>query len=130
MADNMIVVKDVSRGFEVGGNQIFWALKHINMEIPRGHLTILRGRSGSGKTMSVLEARLIETYNDSLIVSLSKNIIISPLCFFIKFYNTDRNNHIHTENQPFRDALQCRHRRIAYADIRTKAQNRPVSLRE
>ena len=58
MADNMIVVKDVSRGFEVGGNQVFWALKHINMEIPRGHLTILRGRSGSGKTtlMNILSA--------------------------------------------------------------------------
>ena len=58
MADNMIVVQDVSRGFEVGGNQLFWALKHINMEIPRGHLTILRGRSGSGKTtlMNILSA--------------------------------------------------------------------------
>ena len=58
MADNMIVVKDVSRGFEVGGDQLFWALKHINMEIPRGHLTILRGRSGSGKTtlMNILSA--------------------------------------------------------------------------
>ncbi len=58
MADNMIVVKDVSRGFEVGAGQLFWALKHINMEIPRGHLTILRGRSGSGKTtlMNILSA--------------------------------------------------------------------------
>lgn len=34
------------------------------------------GGSGSGKTMSVLEARLIETYNDSLIVSLSKNKLV------------------------------------------------------
>ena len=58
MEENMIVVKDVSRGFEVGGDQLFWALKHINMEIPRGHLTILRGRSGSGKTtlMNILSA--------------------------------------------------------------------------
>lgn len=58
MADNMIVVKNVSRGFEIGGNQMFWALKHINMEIPRGQLTILKGRSGSGKTtlMNILSA--------------------------------------------------------------------------
>ena len=58
MEENMVVVKDVSRGFEVGGDQLFWALKHINMEIPRGHLTILRGRSGSGKTtlMNILSA--------------------------------------------------------------------------
>ena len=58
MAENMIIVKDVSRGFEVGGDQLFWALKHINMEIPRGQLTIFRGRSGSGKTtlMNILSA--------------------------------------------------------------------------
>lgn len=58
MADNMIVVQDVSRGFEIGGDQIFWALKHINMEIPRGKLTIFKGRSGSGKTtlMNILSA--------------------------------------------------------------------------
>lgn len=56
--ENMIVVQDVSRGFEVGDNQLFWALRHINMEIPRGKLTILRGRSGSGKTtlMNLLSA--------------------------------------------------------------------------
>ena len=63
MEENMIVVKDVSRGFEVGGDQLFWALKHINMEIPRGHLTILRGRSGSGKTtlMNILSALALPT---------------------------------------------------------------------
>lgn len=56
--ENMIVVQDVSRGFEVGDNQLFWALRHINMEIPRGKLTIFRGRSGSGKTtlMNILSA--------------------------------------------------------------------------
>lgn len=58
MDDNMIVVQNVSRGFEVGGDQTFWALKHINMEIPRGKLTIFKGRSGSGKTtlMNILSA--------------------------------------------------------------------------
>ena len=55
---NMIIVKNVSRGFEVGGDDLFWALKHIDMEIPRGKLTILKGRSGSGKTtlMNILSA--------------------------------------------------------------------------
>lgn len=56
--EHMIVVNDVSRGFEVGGDQLFWALRHIHMEIPKGGLTILRGRSGSGKTtlMNILSA--------------------------------------------------------------------------
>lgn len=55
---SMIVVQNVSRGFEVGGEDLFWALKHINMEIPKGKLTILKGRSGSGKTtlMNILSA--------------------------------------------------------------------------
>lgn len=58
MNDTMIRVENVSRGFEVGGDQMFWALKHVNMEIPRGKLTILKGRSGSGKTtlMNILSA--------------------------------------------------------------------------
>ena len=56
--ESMIVVRGVSRGFEIGGEQLFWALKNISMDIPRGRLTILRGRSGSGKTtlMNILSA--------------------------------------------------------------------------
>jgi len=37
---------------------------------------VVVGGSGSGKTLSVLEPRLIETYNDSLIVSVSKNKLV------------------------------------------------------
>lgn len=58
MADNMIIAENVSRGFKVGGDELFWALRNINMEIPQGKLTIFRGRSGSGKTtlMNILSA--------------------------------------------------------------------------
>ncbi len=48
--NNIIEVKDVSRCFPVPDGDDFYALKHINMEIPQGKLTIFRGRSGSGKT--------------------------------------------------------------------------------
>ena len=56
--ENIIVTKGVTRGFPVVGGETFWALKGIDVEIPQGKLTILRGKSGSGKTklMNVLSA--------------------------------------------------------------------------
>ena len=49
MTDAFIVTKGVKRCFSTSGGD-FWALKGVDVEIPRGKLTILKGRSGSGKT--------------------------------------------------------------------------------
>ncbi len=49
MAKNAIEVHGVSRCFPVPGGE-FWALKHIDAEVPEGSFVILKGRSGSGKT--------------------------------------------------------------------------------
>lgn len=56
--ENIIVTKGVKRGFPVAGNDLFWALKGLDVEIPTGKLTIFKGRSGSGKTtfMNILSA--------------------------------------------------------------------------
>ena len=47
--DNIITAEGIKRGFPSGGD-IFWALGGVDLVIPRGGLTIFRGRSGSGKT--------------------------------------------------------------------------------
>ena len=47
--DNIITAEGIKRGFPSGG-QTFWALGGVDLVIPRGGLTIFRGRSGSGKT--------------------------------------------------------------------------------
>ena len=46
---NMIQTQGVKRCFKTTGGE-FWALKGIDVQIPKGGLTILKGRSGSGKT--------------------------------------------------------------------------------
>ena len=48
-SDNIIEAKGVKRGFAVG-EEMVWALKGVDVVIPRGKLTIFKGRSGSGKT--------------------------------------------------------------------------------
>ena len=44
----MIETKDLNRIFPVTGGE-FHALKDITIQIPKKSLTILKGRSGSGK---------------------------------------------------------------------------------
>ncbi len=46
----IIRTENVKRCFHIAGKQSFYALKGINIDIPRGKLVILKGRSGSGKT--------------------------------------------------------------------------------
>ena len=55
---DVIVVRNVRKGFPVAGGDTFWALKGVSLTVPEGKLTILRGRSGSGKTtlMNILGA--------------------------------------------------------------------------
>ena len=50
MEQVMIQVRNVDRCFPVPDGADFYALRNINMDIPKGKLTIFRGRSGSGKT--------------------------------------------------------------------------------
>lgn len=45
----IISANHIVRCFKTGAGD-FYALKGVNMEIPQGRLTILKGRSGSGKT--------------------------------------------------------------------------------
>ena len=61
--ENIIITKGVKRGFQVAGNDLFWALKGLDIEIPKGKLTILKGRSGSGKTtlMNILSGLELPT---------------------------------------------------------------------
>ncbi len=58
MEDIIIKTEHVDRCFPVPDSDDFYALKDINIEIPKGKLTIFRGRSGSGKTtlMNILGA--------------------------------------------------------------------------
>ncbi len=61
--ENVIVTKGIKRAFQVAGGETFWALKGLDVEIPKGQLTILKGRSGSGKTtfMNILSSLDIPT---------------------------------------------------------------------
>ena len=43
-----IDAKGVKRAFHTSGGE-FWALKGVDILVPRGKLTILKGKSGSGK---------------------------------------------------------------------------------
>lgn len=47
--DNMIIAENIVRAFPIPGGE-FLALKGVSADIPRGSFTILKGRSGSGKT--------------------------------------------------------------------------------
>ena len=53
----MLRARGVTRAFPVSGGK-FWALRGIDADIPAGALTILKGRSGSGKTplLNILSA--------------------------------------------------------------------------
>ena len=48
-SEYIIEARGVKRGFPVG-DEMFWALKGVDVNIERGKLTIFKGRSGSGKT--------------------------------------------------------------------------------
>lgn len=49
--ENIIMkVKDIDRSYPLPEGELFYALRHITMDIPRAKLTVLKGRSGSGKT--------------------------------------------------------------------------------
>lgn len=50
MNENIIQAKHVERSYPLPDGEKFYALKNIDMEIPKGKLTIFRGKSGSGKT--------------------------------------------------------------------------------
>ena len=44
--ENMIETKDVIQSFPIAGGKELVVLKNINIQIPTGKLTMLRGRSG------------------------------------------------------------------------------------
>lgn len=47
--DIIISARNVVKCFPMGNGEKFYALKGLDMDVPRGKLTILKGRSGSGK---------------------------------------------------------------------------------
>lgn len=49
----MIKTTDVVRSFPLAGGEVFTAVDKVSLEIPKGSLTILKGRSGSGKTTMI-----------------------------------------------------------------------------
>lgn len=62
---NIIEARNITRMFPVGDGE-FYALKHVDIDIPAGKLTILKGGSGSGKTtlMNILSALDAPTEGD------------------------------------------------------------------
>lgn len=48
--DIILSAKDIVKCYKTLQGEPFYALNHVSMDIVRGSLTILRGRSGSGKT--------------------------------------------------------------------------------
>ena len=50
MEEMIIQAEGVERAYPVPDGETFYALKHIDMDVPKGKLTIFRGKSGSGKT--------------------------------------------------------------------------------
>lgn len=62
---NIIEARNITRMFPVGDGE-FYALKHVDIDIPAGKLTTLKGRSGSGKTtlMNILSALDAPTEGD------------------------------------------------------------------
>lgn len=48
--ENIIETIGLKKAFPVVGGDDFYALKDINIVVPKGKLTIFKGRSGSGKT--------------------------------------------------------------------------------
>ena len=62
---NIIEARNITRMFPVGDGE-FYALKHVDIDIPAGKLTILKGRSGSGQTtlMNILSALDAPTEGD------------------------------------------------------------------
>lgn len=56
--ENIITARNIVRCFKSGDGEDFYALKGVDMDIKRGALTILRGRSGCGKTtlLNILSA--------------------------------------------------------------------------
>lgn len=50
MSEVMLQTKNITRAFPIAGGEEFYALRGIDIEIPKGVLAILKGRSGSGKT--------------------------------------------------------------------------------
>ena len=63
----LIEAVDIKRGFPMG-DDIFWALKGMTLQVEEGKLTVLQGRSGSGKTtmMNMLGALDYPTSGDVL----------------------------------------------------------------
>ena len=56
--EKMIEARQIVRKFPMPGGEDFYALKGVDLDIPKGKLTIFRGKSGSGKTtlMNILGA--------------------------------------------------------------------------
>lgn len=47
---NEIHAEHVSRAYRMGDGNLFYAVRDISIDIPKGKLIIIKGRSGSGKT--------------------------------------------------------------------------------
>ena len=55
--EKIIETKGIKKAFDTPAGK-FWALKGIDLSIPKGQFVILKGRSGSGKTtlMNILNS--------------------------------------------------------------------------
>lgn len=51
--ETILYAKDLCRDFKIGDGSVVHALTNVNISVEKGRLTILRGRSGSGKTTMI-----------------------------------------------------------------------------
>ena len=71
--NNLIEINHVNRIFSTAGGD-FQALKDINASIPKGVLTILKGRSGSGKTTILNIVGALDTPTSGSVIIDGKDV--------------------------------------------------------
>ena len=72
--DLVLQLKNAHRTFITGGHKLE-ILKDINLDIHRGHITILFAPSGSGKTTLLYGAGLLEPFDGGQVIVDGKNIM-------------------------------------------------------
>lgn len=71
--DSIIRTDNVCKIYKVGDDD-FYALNRVSVDIPQGKLVILKGRSGSGKTTLINAMSTLDTVSDGTVIFDSKKL--------------------------------------------------------